>query len=104
MIEHPRRWLCGHPVPRVRSRDGRGAWGSVLRALADGSAALLELLERARPVGLHQARESPVGQELPLRLAARAVVRFILRIDDSLDGSAAVRAGLAEPAVDGHPV
>src|SRR5215216_2062378 len=66
------------------------------------SAALLETVDRPRPVAPQQARQGPVGQQLATRLAAWAVVALVLGVGDALDGRAAVRTGLAVTAVDGH--
>ena len=51
---------------------------------------------------MQQPRERPVREQLPSGLAAGAVVRLVLGVDDVLDGRAAVGAGLAVAAVDGH--
>ena len=65
---------------------------------------LLELLNRARPVLLEEPRERSVGQDLPARLAARAVVDLVLRAHDPLHARAAHRARLPVPAVHRHPL
>src|SRR5262249_15029552 len=46
--------------------------------------------------------ERAVGEQLAAGLARRAIVGFVLGIDDALDRRSAVRAGLAEAAVHGH--
>src|SRR5687768_10439996 len=51
---------------------------------------------------MEQAGERAVGEDLAAALAARAVVRLAVRVDDALDLRAADRAGLAEAAVHGH--
>src|SRR5215510_8179672 len=63
---------------------------------------LFEFLDRSRPVVLQKPRHRAIRQHLPLRLAARAVVRFVFRIDDALHARAADRAWLAEAAMYGH--
>src|SRR5947209_9567354 len=62
----------------------------------------LELLDGARPILLEQARKRTVGEQPAARLAGRAIVRFVLGVDDALDGRAAHRTGLAVAAVNGH--
>jgi hypothetical protein len=64
--------------------------------------AVLELLDRLRPIGVEQPRERAIGEELAAGLAARAVVALVLGVDDVLHLRATRRAGLAELAVDGH--
>src|ERR1700694_3209992 len=66
------------------------------------SPALLHLLERARSVRAQETRKSAGGEAPAARLALRAVVRLVVRVADALDGGAAVGAGLAVAAVDGH--
>src|ERR1019366_8406138 len=63
---------------------------------------LFHLVQRLGPVFLHQSREPAIGEQLAARLAGWAVVRFVVRIADALDGSAAHGAWLAELAVHGH--
>ena len=65
--------------------------------------ALLELLERPRPVAVQQPRQRAVGEQPAAGLAARAVVGLVLGVDDALHRRAADRAGLAEAAVHRHP-
>src|SRR5579872_3024712 len=85
--------------PRGRTRPSfalylRGPGGAPVRH------ALLELLERLRPVGLEELRERAVGEELPAGLAPRAVVRLVVAADDPLDRRAARGAGLLVPQMD----
>src|SRR5262245_32576785 len=68
------------------------------------AAALLQRLERARPVLLEEARQGPIGEQLSAGLAGRAVVRLVLGVDDPLDGRPAHRARLAVAPVHGHVV
>src|SRR4051794_5079227 len=56
---------------------------------------LLHLLKGARPIALEQARQGPVGEQLAVRLTARAVVALVCRIDDALDLRPARRTRLA---------
>src|SRR6266705_989781 len=62
----------------------------------------VELVDRARPARLEQAREGAVGEDLAAGLTARAVVRLVLRVHDALHGRAAHRAGPAKPPVHRH--
>ena len=61
-----------------------------------------QLINRLRPIAMQQARESPVGKQPPSGLAAGAVVRLVLGVDDVLYGGAAVGAWFAVAAVDGE--
>src|SRR6185503_11504730 len=61
-----------------------------------------ELVDRARPALLQQPRQRAVGEDPSAGLAARAVVGFILRVDDALNRRAADRAGLAVAPVHRH--
>ena len=54
------------------------------------------------PIVFEQPRERAVGEDPPVGLAARAVVRLVIGITDPLHGRAADRARLAEATVDGH--
>ena len=54
------------------------------------------------PIVLQQPGQRTIGEETPFGLTARAVVRLVLAPDDSLNGSAAIRTWLSEPAVDAH--
>src|SRR5882724_462031 len=67
------------------------------------AAALLHLFERARPVRSQEARQRTIREQLAARLALGAIVGLVVRVPDTLDGGAAVGAGLAVAAVDGHP-
>src|SRR5215510_5220840 len=64
--------------------------------------ALFHFLERARPVGFQQPRQRSVGEQAAAGLAAGAVVRLILGMDDALDRGAARRTRPAEAAMHGH--
>lgn len=66
--------------------------------------AVLELLERTRPVLLQQAGEGAVGEKPSAGLTGRAVVGLVSGIDDSLDRRAAHGTGLAMAPVHGHLV
>ena len=64
---------------------------------------LLELFQGAWPVIPKQAGERTVGQEPASSLARRAIVRFVFRINDSLDWGAAHGAGQPVASVNRHP-
>src|SRR5256885_17132189 len=49
-----------------------------------------KIINRLRPVPMQQSRERPVGEQLAAGLAARAVVRLVLCVDDALDRSPTV--------------
>ena len=66
--------------------------------------ALLQLLERPRPVVLEQPRQRAIGQQLAAGLAGRTVVRFVRGVANALHRRAAHRTRLAVAAVHGHPV
>ena len=68
------------------------------------AAAALQLVEAPGPVALEQPRQGAISEQLAARLARGAVVRFVSRVDDALNGRAAFGARLAEPTVDGHPL
>src|SRR5713226_9847965 len=68
----------------------------------NGGKYLFELVDRARPARLEQARERAVGEDLAAGLAARAVVGLVLRVHDALHRRAAHRAGLAKSPVHRH--
>src|SRR6266404_6106335 len=53
----------------------------------------LPFLHRARPVVFQQPRQRAIGKHFAVRLAARAVVGLVLRVDDALHRAAAHRAG-----------
>ena len=61
-----------------------------------------EFFESAGPVGTQETGEAAVGKDLAVGLALGAVVGFVVRIADALDGRAAGGAGLIETPVDGH--
>src|SRR6266850_2868096 len=61
-------------------------------------------LQRAWPVVFEKARKRSVGQDTSARLATRAIVAFVLGVDDPLDRGAAHRTRLPEASVDGHRV
>ena len=63
---------------------------------------LLEFLNRFGPVGLEESRHRPIGKYLAVGLTSRAVVGFILSVDDPLHRRAALWAWLSKPAVNGH--
>ncbi len=67
-----------------------------------GATGPLEFVQVPGPVVFQQARERAVGEDLAAGLAAGAVVRLAVGVADALDRGRAVRAGLAEAAVDGH--
>src|SRR5206468_1990301 len=73
------------PTERMRFRRGSG-----------------ELVDRARPALVQEPRQCAIGEDDAAGLAARAVVAFVLGIDDALHRHAADRTWLAEAAVDGH--
>src|SRR5471032_989232 len=78
------------------------------RSVAEAAAAphlqgvLFDVVDRLWPVPFQEPREGPIGQELSSGLTARAVIRLVVGVDDSLHGRAAVGARLAELAVNGH--
>ena len=74
----------------------------VYEALYLSSSNLLQLLQRPRPIVFEQSRQTSIRQKFPARLAFRAVVGFVFRVDDALHRRAADRAGLAVLAVHGH--
>src|SRR5207249_4175194 len=53
---------------------------------------------------LEEPRQGAVREELAARLAARAVVAFVLGVDDALHGGVAYGTGLAVAPVDRHAV
>src|SRR5262245_16251175 len=65
--------------------------------------ALLQLLQRLGPVAPKELREGAVGEELAAGLALRAVVRFVVGVDDPLHRRPAVGARLPVTAMDRHP-
>src|SRR5262245_884044 len=99
----------GATSPRAPVAAGSGrALAAPTRPRGCGGAsrrpALLELLERARPVVPQETRQRTVREHPPPCLAARAVVGLVLRVDDALDGRATGRARLSIATVDGHAV
>src|SRR5215831_3684784 len=82
-------------VPSVVSTARR----SVTLRAADSFIGSVELVDVLRPALVEQAGKRPVGEDLPASLAAGAVVRFVLGVDDALHRRAARRAGLAVLAV-----
>src|SRR5688572_32841435 len=89
-------------APKWASRPGVGRGRGRGRGARQAGPALLELLERARPVLLEQPRQRPIGEQLAAGLAHRAVVRLVLGVDDTLHRRPAHRARLAELAVHRH--
>src|SRR5438128_1708777 len=61
-----------------------------------------QFFEVARPIVLEQARQRTVGENLAPGLAARAVVRLIVGVDDALNRRSADRTRLAESAMRCH--
>src|SRR5581483_3182645 len=76
------------------------------RALAparrSGTAARLELVERARPVLMEQARERAIGEQPSRGLAGRTVVGFVVSVADPLNRRAADRTGRAIATMNRH--
>src|SRR5687768_12877229 len=62
----------------------------------------LELLDPLRPILLEQPRERAVGEQSPLGLATRTVVRLVVRIANALDGGPAHGTRLAVLPVHSH--
>src|SRR6185436_2340037 len=85
------RAICCWPSPR---------WRAPLRPSA--LLLLLQLLERLRPVLLHQPRQHAVGEQAAAGLAGGAVIGLVLGVEDALHRRAADGAGLAVAAVHGH--
>src|ERR1039457_4254140 len=79
---------------------------AIILVLTGNLAALegFQLLQRARPVLAEQARETPVRQHLPARLAARTIVGFIAGITNALHLLAASRAWPPVAPMHRHPV
>ena len=65
---------------------------------------LQQLVDILGPAVMQQPRQRSVGEDLAAGLAARAVVRFVLGVDDALYRCAADRAWLAVAPVHGHRV
>ena len=74
------------------------------RARSNRTAGSLQLVDVARPARLQQPRQRAVRQHAAAGLAARAVVRLVVGIDDALHRRAAHGAGLAVAAVHRHVV
>src|SRR5882762_11993280 len=93
------------PKGRPASKTPAAPWRTTLsppRHLGEPPAALLELVDRARPARLEQAREGAVGEDLAAGLAARTVVGLVLGVHDALHRRAAHRAGFAKSSVHRH--
>src|SRR5690606_22300623 len=104
LLSTPRSGFGPRP-PAGPSRAGK--WAETRPASSAVSAAasrgpLLQFLQRPRPVALQQPGQGAVGVDAPAGLAPGTVVGLVLRIDDPLDGCAALRAGPAVAAVDPH--
>src|ERR1700675_2445892 len=61
-----------------------------------------ELVDRARPILLQQSRQGAVREQLPVGLAARAIIRLIVGVPNALYGRTTDRAWLTELAVHSH--
>src|SRR5258708_194672 len=72
-------WGCGRPV-----------------------APLFQLFQGARPIVLEQLGQGAIREQLPARLASRAVVGFVFGVHNPLNRRAANRARLSEFAVHRH--
>ena len=88
----------------VRCKGGyfRRLSGVSSSAVVSAAAQLFHLLERARPVFAHQARQCSVGEQPPAGLATRAIVRLVVRVRNPSDWGAASRARFSVPSVDRH--
>ena len=95
-----------HSLPRWDERHNGSAKCGKCEVRSEGpsraSLQFLQLLQRPWPVLAEQPRQAPVGEQPSFRLAGRAVVALVVRVDDVLDGAAAAGTRLAEPAVHGH--
>src|SRR5215831_2112716 len=87
-------------VPSVVSTARR----SVTRRAADSFIGSLELVDVLRPALVKQTGKRPVSEDLPAGLAAGAVVRLVLGVDDPLHRRPAHRTRLTVLAVHGHSV
>ena len=76
-----------------------GGPGGPVGALGLVAALILEVF---RPVALEKPRQRSVGEELPAGLASRAVVAFVVGVDNPLHRRTADRAWLFEASVDRH--
>ena len=63
-----------------------------------------QFIQRAGPVGAEEAGEATIGENFAVRLAAGAVVGFVVGVADSLNFLAAPGAGLSVTAVRCHPL
>src|SRR5260370_21680266 len=63
----------------------------------------VHLLQGARPIFSQQPRQRTIGEEPPLGLALRAVVRLVIRVANPLYCRAADWARLTESSMHGHP-
>ena len=71
--------------------------------VSTGTVSLIdELVDRTRGVAFEESREATIGKQLPARLAACAIICFVVGVPDALHGRLATRAGLAELSMDGH--
>src|SRR5882724_7280969 len=66
------------------------------------NSSLLQLLECTRPIGFQETGEGAVSQESSSSLTRGTVIRFVRRIDNSLDRCTALRTGFAVAAVRRH--
>ena len=88
-------------TPRRRDRP-LTAVGVLSCAAGSAPAQPFHFLERTRPVFAQQARQYAVGEEPPTGLAARTVVRLVVRVDNPRDRRPASRARFSVPSVDRH--
>ena len=91
--------LCQRRRSGWRRRRSTSSCRCCVSALVDFG---FPLLDRPRPVVLEQPRQRAVGEQLAARLAAGAVVRFVVGVANPLHRRAAHGARLAEATVDGH--
>ena len=63
---------------------------------------LLQFIERARQVGAQQPGKAAISEHPAAGLAARAVVRFVVRITDTENLRAAPAARFSVAPMDGH--
>src|SRR5437764_10677341 len=84
---------CGHLAKRPSTfRPPRTSL-----AWSPSATALLQFLDALGPVILEETRQRAVGQHFAVCLAARAVVRLVLRVNDALDGATTDGTRLAVP-------
>src|SRR5215216_4012022 len=86
--------------PTTHSPSLVGRCGSVARRIARPD--LFHLFQRARPILVQKPRERAIGEQLATVLTARAVVRLIVGIDDTLHRRATHRTRLTVLAVYRH--